>query len=63
MSTRTLNRRFVEQTGTTPLQWLLSQRVLAAQRLLESSDLPVDRVADAVGFGPATLRALKRASG
>ena len=56
LSPRTFARRFKAETGTTPLQWLLSQRVLAAQRLLESSDLPVDRVADAVGFGPATLR-------
>ena len=42
VSPRTFARRFREETGTTPLQWLLAQRVLEARRLLEESDLPVD---------------------
>ena len=40
-------------TGSTPLQWLLQQRVALAQRLLETTDLPVDLVAHRAGFGSA----------
>ncbi|HVV91294.1 MAG TPA: helix-turn-helix domain-containing protein [Solirubrobacterales bacterium] len=53
VSPRTFARRFREETGTTPLQWLLARRVLEARRLLEESDLSVEAVADAVGFGNA----------
>ena len=54
MSTRTLNRRFREQTGTTPLQWLHRARIRQAQYLLEATDHPVDRIAGQVGFGSPT---------
>jgi AraC family transcriptional regulator, transcriptional activator FtrA len=54
LSPRSFARRFRAATGTTPVQWLLRQRVLHAQRLLETSDLAVDRVADRCGFGTAT---------
>ncbi|MFD2415123.1 GlxA family transcriptional regulator [Amycolatopsis pigmentata] len=54
MSTRTLNRRFREQTGTTPLQWLLRSRIRQAQYLLEATDHAVDRIAGQVGFGSPT---------
>jgi transcriptional regulator GlxA family with amidase domain len=54
MSARTLNRRFREQTGTTPLQWLLRARVRRAQHLLEATGDPVDRIAGQVGFGSPT---------
>ena len=54
MSTRTLSRRFREQVGTTPLQWVLTERVRRAQQLLESSDLSVERIATKVGFDSAT---------
>lgn len=54
MSTRTLNRRFREQTGTTPLQWLHRERVRKAQYLLENTKHPVDRIASQVGFGSPT---------
>ncbi|WP_240137175.1 GlxA family transcriptional regulator [Streptomyces sp. MUM 178J] len=54
MSTRTLNRRFREQTGTTPLQWLHRARVRRAQHLLETTAHPVERIADQVGFGSPT---------
>lgn len=54
MSTRTLNRRFREQTGTTPLQWLLRARIRQAQHLLEATDHPVDRIAAQVGFNSPT---------
>ncbi|MBB2913870.1 transcriptional regulator GlxA family with amidase domain [Streptosporangium becharense] len=53
MSRRTFDRRFRQATGTTPAQWLLHQRVLQAQRLLESTREPVERVARSVGFASA----------
>jgi transcriptional regulator GlxA family with amidase domain len=53
VSPRTFARRFREETGTTPLRWLLAQRVLEARRLLEESDLPVEDVAWRAGFGTA----------
>jgi transcriptional regulator GlxA family with amidase domain len=53
VSSRTFARRFREETGTTPLQWLLSQRVRVAARLLEESDLPIDEIAWEAGFGTA----------
>jgi transcriptional regulator GlxA family with amidase domain len=53
VSPRTFARRFREETGTTPLQWLLNQRVQEARRLLEETDLPVDAVAWRAGFGTA----------
>ncbi|HVS99405.1 MAG TPA: helix-turn-helix domain-containing protein [Solirubrobacterales bacterium] len=53
VSARTFARRFRAETGTTPLQWLLARRVLAARRLLEESDLPIETVAARVGFGDA----------
>ncbi|HET7309999.1 MAG TPA: helix-turn-helix domain-containing protein [Mycobacteriales bacterium] len=53
VSVRTLMRRFQAATGTTPLQWLLMQRVRRAQHLLESSDEPVERIASLAGFGSA----------
>src|SRR3954452_1539157 len=53
VSERTFARRFRSETGTTPLQWLLGQRVLEARRLLERTDLPVEVVADRAGFGSA----------
>jgi transcriptional regulator GlxA family with amidase domain len=53
MSPRTFARRFQASTGTTPLQWILAERVSLAQRLLETTDLPVDAVARNSGFGTA----------
>ena len=55
MSARTFARRFVEETGRTPMQWVTDQRVLYARRLLEETDLDIDRIADRSGFGAATL--------
>ncbi|MFI6639447.1 GlxA family transcriptional regulator [Streptomyces sp. NPDC050504] len=54
MSVRTFTRRFREEVGMTPGQWLTQQRVERARQLLESSDLSVDRVARDSGFGTAT---------
>jgi transcriptional regulator GlxA family with amidase domain len=53
-SVRTLHRRFVEQTGLTPAQWILQRRVRRAQELLETSSLSIDAVAHAVGFSAAS---------
>ncbi|MEV6103933.1 helix-turn-helix domain-containing protein [Streptomyces sp. NPDC051940] len=54
MSERTFSRRFREQTGSTPLQWLLRARVRQAQYLLETTDHPVERIAHRAGFGSPT---------
>ncbi|GAA3622312.1 helix-turn-helix domain-containing protein [Streptomyces chitinivorans] len=57
MSRRTFDRRFRSLTGSAPLQWLITQRVLQAQRLLETSDYSVDEVAGRCGFrSPVALR-------
>jgi transcriptional regulator GlxA family with amidase domain len=53
MSVRTFSRRFREEVGMTPVQWLTQQRIDHARRLLETTDLPVDRVAEDSGFGTA----------
>lgn len=50
---RTFARRFVAQTGTTPLRWLAAQRVLHARQLLESTDLAIEQVAQRSGLGTA----------
>ena len=53
MSPRTFARRFQQETGTTPYRWILRQRVLLAQRLLEGTDETVDSIAGRAGFGNA----------
>lgn len=40
----TFDRRFREMTGSSPLQWLLHQRVLRAQQILSTTDLDIDAV-------------------
>ncbi|GAA2379455.1 GlxA family transcriptional regulator [Nonomuraea africana] len=52
-SVRTLTRRFHAETGLSPLQWLLHQRVDRARELLETTDLPMDQVAGRSGLGSA----------
>ncbi|MEU7221861.1 GlxA family transcriptional regulator [Nocardia iowensis] len=54
LSERTFNRRFRQQTGTTPRQWLLHARVRRAQYLLETTDDSVEHIADRAGFGSTT---------
>ena len=53
LSRRTFDRRFRQRTGLSPLQWLLQQRVLRAQQLLESTTLDIDAVARRCGFSDA----------
>lgn len=55
MSERTFARHFSSATGTTPHRWLTLRRVQLAQRLLESTDLGMDDVAERAGFGGAAL--------
>lgn len=50
MPLRTFNRRFRDQVGVSPGRWLIQQRLHRARQLLETSDLPVDRIAGQVGF-------------
>ncbi|GHH26865.1 AraC family transcriptional regulator [Streptomyces lanatus] len=54
LSERTFARRFRETFGTTPLQWILQERVRLAQELLETTDDAVESVAQRTGFGGAT---------
>ncbi|WAZ26749.1 helix-turn-helix domain-containing protein [Streptomyces cinnabarinus] len=51
ISVRTLTRRFTTETGVTPFQWLLQQRLLRARELLETTDLTVDHIASRSGLG------------
>ena len=53
MAPRTFARRFQQETGTTPYRWILRQRVLLAQELLEGTDETVDAIAGRTGFGTA----------
>ncbi|MEU2617430.1 helix-turn-helix domain-containing protein [Streptomyces sp. NPDC007157] len=53
MAPRTFARRFQQETGTTPYRWMLRQRVLLAQELLEGTDETMDAVAGRTGFGTA----------
>ncbi|MFF6775245.1 GlxA family transcriptional regulator [Streptomyces sp. NPDC012637] len=51
MSPRSFARHFQATTGTSPLQWLIAQRVAAARKLLELTDHPLPEVARRAGFG------------
>ncbi len=55
MSPRTFARRFRADFGTTPAAWLGRQRIIHAQRLLEQTDLGLDRIAYECGFGSAAV--------
>ena len=56
MSLRTFERRFRLETGATPNEWLIRQRLRRAQELLETTDRPVERISEACGLAPETLR-------
>ncbi len=55
MSTRTLSRRFRSQLGETPAAWLSRARVRRAQRLLETTDWSIERIASKTGFGSSSV--------
>lgn len=55
MSERTFARRFTQEVGTTPHQWLTGQRVLRARQLLETTSLDIERIAQLSGFGTAAV--------
>ena len=55
MSTRTFARKFAAETGTTPVKWLTTQRVLLAKHLLEDTDLGLESIAERSGFGSGAL--------
>ena len=55
MSRRTFTRRFRQITGTTPMHWLIAERLAAAQRLLETTEQSVERIAERVGFDSSTV--------
>lgn len=57
MSRRTFTRRFRDTTGSTVSKWLNAERVVRAQELLETTDLPIECIAGEAGFGtPLSLR-------
>ncbi len=53
MSTRSYLRHFARCSGTSPIRWLIAQRIQASLPLLEQGDAPVDQIATAVGFDSA----------
>ncbi|WP_216895115.1 helix-turn-helix domain-containing protein [Nocardia alni] len=55
MSTRTFARRFAAETGTTPVKWLTTQRILLAKQLLEDTTLDLESIAGRCGFGSGAL--------
>ncbi|KTR81904.1 GlxA family transcriptional regulator [Leucobacter chromiiresistens] len=54
VSERTFSRRFLDETGYTPMQWVMRARVDRARELLEETDLGIDAISAAVGLGSAT---------
>ncbi|CRK58259.1 Transcriptional regulator, AraC family [Alloactinosynnema sp. L-07] len=54
LSARSLTRHFAAVTGTSPLQWVLTQRIHRAQELLETTADGVDAIATRTGMGTAT---------
>ena len=54
VSVRQLGRRFRQELGTTPLQWITQERIRAAQELLEVSDLSIEAIGRKVGYSSAT---------
>ncbi|WP_425553263.1 GlxA family transcriptional regulator [Gryllotalpicola koreensis] len=53
VSPRTFSRRFVEDTGYTPMQWVMRARIDVARELLERSEQSVEQIAAGVGLGTA----------
>jgi transcriptional regulator GlxA family with amidase domain len=53
VSERTYLRYFARATGTSPIRWLISQRIQASLALLETTGTPIEKIASAVGFDTA----------
>jgi transcriptional regulator GlxA family with amidase domain len=53
LSRRSYLRQFAKATGTTPIKWLIEQRIQASLALLESSSLSIEQIATRVGFESA----------
>jgi AraC family transcriptional regulator, transcriptional activator FtrA len=53
MSPRNYLRHFARATGTSPIRWLINQRIQASLALLETTDTPIEKIAEAVGFDTA----------
>ncbi len=58
VSTRTMLRRFADETGQSPLEYLQLSRVRRARHLLETTDRTVASISAAVGYGDAGTFAL-----
>ncbi|MEZ0092818.1 helix-turn-helix domain-containing protein [Streptacidiphilus sp. EB129] len=57
MSERSYLRHFTRRNGTSPMRWVIAQRIAASLPLLEAGDGTVEQVSTAVGFdSPATYR-------
>jgi transcriptional regulator GlxA family with amidase domain len=54
MSSRSLARHFRAAVGVTPLKWLVSQRIVRAQELLETTDHGIEQIATETGMGTGT---------
>ncbi|GAB2549781.1 DJ-1/PfpI family protein [Leucobacter ruminantium] len=54
VSSRTFSRRFRDETGYTPMQWIMRSRLDRARELLEETDLGVEEISATVGLGTAT---------
>lgn len=50
MSRRTLTRHFMKATGMSVVSWITAERLRRSQLLLESSNLPIEAVAEQVGY-------------
>jgi transcriptional regulator GlxA family with amidase domain len=55
MSRRSFVRHFKAATGAAPHAWLLSQRLSLAEELLETTSLPVEQIAERVGYRSAAV--------
>ena len=53
MSERSYLRHFTRRNGTSPMRWVVSQRIAASLALLETGDGTVEEVCAAVGFDSA----------
>ena len=54
MTERSVSRLFAKQTGSSPAQWLLNERLNHAQRLLETTSCSMENIALAAGFASAS---------